>query len=97
MKILVIQIRGKIYHINEIGQMVRTDMPMKFHDSWIFVGGIHHHWCNSVTRVFKDTWKNPEILLGCLLVDRDHNTLRVWGGRYNGRIPRITKSYITEL
>jgi len=95
-KILNIRIRGELYKCNDIQQFVRTDMPMKFHDSWKFLGGMTHHWCNHINVRFKDAWENPKLLIGCMLVDLDHETMRVWGGSYNGKLPRITQAYFTE-
>jgi hypothetical protein len=97
MKILVIYIRGERYHVNEAGQMVRTDMPMQFHDSWQFLGGSRHHWSRHIDINLKQAFVAPELLKGCLLWDKDHGTVRQWGGSYCGKLPRITSAYISQL
>jgi len=97
MTVLVIHIRGEIYFANEQGQFIRTDQPMRFHDSWKILGGMHHHFCTHVSRKFAWAWSEPHILVGCLLVDQDHGTTRVWAGSYHGKLPRITACYKKEV
>jgi hypothetical protein len=97
MKILVIQIRGEWYHVNEIGQFIRTDMPMAFHDSWQFYGVSTHHWHNHPVYKLSDVWNNPKIAIGGYLWDKDHGTIRTWGGCYHGKLPRITACYFKDI
>lgn len=94
MKILNIEIRGELYKVNTKGQLIRTDMPMEFHDSWRFLGISFHHWRNGIDMNLRHAFKSPEKLIGGLLWDIDHNTIRKWGGKYNGKLPRITNAYI---
>jgi hypothetical protein len=37
---------------------------------------------------------NPEKIVGGMVWDVDHGTTRVWGGSYNGHLPRITSAWV---
>lgn len=96
MKILNFTFRGKLYQVDEQGRIKANGLNY-FSDNWIFLGGMHHHWCNYLTKSLKDAFKNPKILENCLGMDIDHGTTRIWSGQYNGRLPRINNVYITEI
>ena len=96
-EILIIQIRGEIYHVNSIGQFVRTDMLMKFHDNWRFLGVSTHHWNNHIVHNFTTIWQNPDLAINGYLWDLAHGTTLIWGGSYNGRLPKVTLCYKTTI
>ena len=94
-QILNFYIRGERYEVNRRGQMRRTDTNMKFSDTWKFLGVSFHHWKRSVDLTVAQAFKNPDALVKGLVWDLDHGTTRQWGGRYNGRLPRIISACIT--
>lgn len=100
MKVLEFTCRGERFEVDSDGRIRRPELRFreyrKFSNEWKFLGGMHHHWCNHITRRFIEAWENPEILNGCLAADRDHGTVRVWGGRYLGGLPRIRNARIAE-
>ena len=95
MKILNFTFRGEPYQVDEEGR-IKANGLKSFSSTWIFLGGMHHHWNTRLTAPLKDVFKNPELLENCLGMDNDHGTVRQWSGMYNGRIPRINNVYITE-
>lgn len=105
-KILNFMIRGEWYQANEKGWIKRPDVVLpngkvlstsQFSDTWILLGGSGHHWNNHITLRREEIFKNPKKFIGCLLWDRDHGTIRVWGGSYCGRIPRVQSAYIETV
>ena len=93
MKILCFYHRGQLYKVNESG-MISTYGINHYSDSWIFLGGSSHHWHNHITVTREQAFKEPSLLNGCLGWDIDHGTTRQWGGRYNGKTPRIQNAYV---
>ena len=96
MKILSFRFRGEEYQVNEFGQIKANGLD-DFSNSWLFLGGHKHHWAGYIGVPLAECFKHPEKLNGCLGWDRDHGTLRRWGGRYNGKLPRITSAHITMI
>jgi len=94
MKVLNFECRGKLFKVNEKGELIHTDMPMKFHDSWQFLGVSYHHWRRGIDTDLKEAFNNPYSLIGGIVWDRDHGTVRQWGGSYNGRLPRVTNAFL---
>jgi hypothetical protein len=95
MKILNFYFRGELYQVNENGE-INANGINHYSKNWIFLGGTKHHWSRSITVKLLDAFNDPTKLNGCLGFDRDHGTVREWGGQYNGRLPRITGAHITE-
>lgn len=95
MKILHFTFRGEHYQVNEDAQ-IKTKSNEYFSKDWLFIGGSKHHWSNRITVTMMDAFVNPELLNGCLGWDIDHGTTRQWGGRYNGKLPRISNAYVAE-
>lgn len=95
MKTLNFRHRDVYYTINELGQ-IKTNHTSDFSDNWIFLGGTKHHWSNHITVSLKECFENPKALEGCLGFDKDHGTMREWGGSYCGTLPRIRNVYIIE-
>jgi len=93
MRVLNFTFRGESYRVNKKGY-INTDAFHGFSDTWIFGGGIKHHWGTKVSVTLADAFENPERLNGCLGSDIDHGTMRIWGGRYNGKLPRIENCYV---
>jgi hypothetical protein len=93
MRSLHFQFRGEHYEVDEHGR-IKVNGLREFSDSWIFLGGAKHHWCNRITISLSDAFKNPSDLNGCLGFDEDHGTRRQWGGSYCGKLPRISNAYV---
>jgi hypothetical protein len=56
-----------------------------------------HHWRNQPDIMLKHAFNEPERIIGCLVCDVDHGTPRVWGGQYNGKLPRVTDASIIDI
>jgi len=87
-KILVFYFRGERYEVNEDGH-IKANGLQEHSPDWIFLGGSQHHWSGRATVTLKDAFAAPKTLNGCLGWDKDHGTMRRWGGRYCGGLPRI--------
>ena len=85
--------RGEEYRVNEEGHINANGIG-HFSKDWIFLGGSCHHWCNTVSFPLKVAFENPGLLNGCLGWDRDYGTTRQWGGRYCGKLPRISNARV---
>ena len=96
MKILHFSFRGTHYQVNEKGH-IKANALNDFSPTWIFLGGSTHHWHNSVTIPLHEVFENPGKLNGCLGWDKDHGTIRCWGGSYGGKLPRIKEAYVDEV
>jgi hypothetical protein len=95
MKTLHFSFRGDHYKVNEAGQINANGIGY-YSQNWLFLGGTKHHWSNRVTVSLKDAFNDPKLLNGYLGFDKDHGTVRKWGGQYCGKLPRISSAYITE-
>lgn len=95
-KVLSFYCRGEQYLVNEEGHINANNIGY-FSSKWLFLGGTKHHWSNRIQHSLKDAFENPQLLNGCLGWDRDHGTLRQWGGRYNGKLPRISGAQIITI
>jgi len=93
MKILNFYFRGQLYKVNEAGEINANGIE-HYSTAWLFLGGTKHHWSNHITVKLSEVFNDPTILNGCLGFDRDHGTVRQWGGRYNGKLPRISGAHI---
>jgi len=97
MKTLEFQCRGNWYSCNEKGDIIESDgRKMSGDGQWRFLGVSTHHWHNRIIYMFADIWDNPELAKKGIVWDYDHGTIRVWGGLYFGKQPRITACYIKE-
>jgi len=83
--------RGKEYQVDQTG---RIKVDGEFSNTRIFLGGSTHHWCKFTDVTLDMAFKNPSLLDGCLGWDTDHGAVRRWGGRYNGKLPRISGVYV---
>ena len=79
MRTLVFYFRGECYEVNEKGH-IKANGLSDFSSSWVFLGGSSHHWHNRITVTLEDAFNMPGLLNGCIGWDRDHVTLRRWGG-----------------
>ena len=86
-------IRGKRYEVNHEGYLRRADMKMDYSPTWKFLGVSFHHWRQNIDIHLQEALKYPERLVGGRVWDEDHGTIRLWSGRYNGKLPRITSAY----
>lgn len=83
--------RGDYYVVNKHGQILQANNTYnEFGDSWLFLGVSTHHWHSHITIPFNEIWKRPKEALKGIVWDLDHNTTRLWGGQYCGKLPRIT-------
>jgi len=96
MKVLQFSFRGEIYQVDKIGR-IKANGLKTFSDNWIFLGGSSHHWHNHITVTLQQAFEMPGLLDGCLGWDRDHGTLRQWGGSYYGKLPRIRNAQIVII
>jgi hypothetical protein len=97
MKTLHFQCRGEWFVCDEDGQFI----ILKNHETkgvpyWKFLGVSTHHWHNRIIHTFEDIWDNPELAKKGIVWDYDHGTIRIWGGSYLGKQPRITACYGEE-
>lgn len=88
--------RGELYRVDESGR-IQTKGNGKFSDTWGFLGGSSHHWMNRISVTRTQAFSEPEKLNGCLGWDRDHGSTRMWGGQYNGKLPRITGAHVVDV
>jgi len=96
MKVLAFNFRGQKYLVDLQGRINANDIGY-FSEAWIFLGGSSHHWHTSIKVTRDAAFENPKLLNGCLGWDRDHGTIRRWGGLWNGRIPRMSNAHIEEI
>ena len=96
-KFLSIYIRGEWYMIDENGYIFggpnNIRQPSR---NWRFLGVSTHHWHNRIIYTFKDIWENPDLAIHGYLWDEDHGTTRIWGGKYDGHLPRIVRCFHYE-
>jgi hypothetical protein len=64
------------------------------HPSWKIVGFSRHHWARSYKPLTEST--KAEDAEGSLVWDFDHGTLRRWGGRCDGKIPRARRAAVWQ-
>ena len=83
--------RGIWYKVRDDGMMTREGIP-EFSYDWFFLGVSFHHWRKSLDVPFSSD-VNAENFLRGLVWDRDHGTVRSWGGSYFGSLPRVTAAY----
>ena len=88
-EVLYLSIRGEKYKIHSNGDIERTDMVFSPSEEWKFLG-VSTHWRNNhIVHSFEDIWDKPELALKGYVWDLDHGTTRMWGGQYNGKLPRV--------
>ncbi len=93
-KILEFKCRGNWYSCDEHGNIFAVnDKKMSGDGSWKFLGVSTHHWHNRIIHTFEDIWNNPELAKKGIVWDFDHGTIRMWGGSYFGKQPRITNCF----
>jgi hypothetical protein len=95
MKILCFTFRGEQYRVNESGH-IKVEGLDYYSSNWIFLGGSRSHLSKTIDISLGAAFENPDSLNGCLGWDRDYGTLRQWGGRYNGKLPRISLAYVAN-
>ncbi len=97
METLNFQCRGQWYSCDKLGNITYSnDNKLPSDGNWKFLGVSTHHWHTRITIPFTEIWENPELTKNGIIWDFDHGTIRTWGGRYMGRIPRITACYKTK-
>ena len=96
MKVLRFYFRGELYEINEQGH-IKANGLNDFSSTWIFLGGSRHHWRNGIDVSLQQAFENPGLLDGCIGWDLDHGTTRQWGGRYYGKLPRISRPCVVDI
>lgn len=98
MKTLLFTCRGERYKVKPNGDMLQVNNTYNNWDEhWKFKGVSFHHWRRSRDINVVEAFENPKSLIGGLVWDVDHGTLRQWGGSYYGKLPRITEAYIVEV
>lgn len=89
---LYFRCRGEYFKVDDEGNMTQIRNSC-FSKQWKFLGVSFHHWRKGIDLPFKEAKENPSKLVGGLVWDLDHGTLRRWAGRYSGKLPRITQAY----
>jgi len=98
MKVLKFECRGEWYKVKQNGNMLQINNTYNSWDeNWQFLGVSFHHWHNHIILSCKEAFNNPKQLINGIVWDNDHNTIRIWGGRYCGRLPKITNAYVENL
>ena len=92
-KFLCFTFRGQFYTVDKKGRILANNLK-EFSDTWIFLGGSHHHWSRHIDVTLEDAFKNPRLLQDCLGWDLDHGTVRQWSDSYYGKLPRICNPQI---
>lgn len=100
-KYLYFECRGESFIINKKGQLMQERAfhdPCYggFHDSWKVLGFSTHHWRNSPDISVNEAFRNPEKIRNTIVFDIDHGTVRVWGGSYYGKLPRVTRVILSN-
>ena len=85
------KVRGEWFKVNDDG-FITQETNDDFSGKWLFLGVSFHHWRNGLDVRFSQKTL-PENLIGGLVWDNDHGTIRQWGGSFLGRLPRITSAY----
>jgi hypothetical protein len=86
--------RGQSYRLTDEGWIKRMDMPFTPSPSWTVVAVVQR-W-NAHPKYGINDWPALKRELDAgktvtgYLYDRDHGSLRMWGGSYGGRIPKVT-------
>ena len=89
---LYFRCRGEYFKVDEDGNMTQKNNS-NFSEQWKFLGVSFHHWRGGIDiRYSKEI--QPEKLINGLVWDLDHGTTRQWGGRYMGKLPRITQAWV---
>jgi len=96
MKVLQFRFRGDIYQVDGKGR-IKTSKTGGFSNDWIFLGGSTHHMKGYPNVRLEQAFDDPDSLRRCYGWDRDHGTLRRWGGRWGGQIPKIENPTIVEI
>jgi len=95
MTTLHFECRGKWYKVKPDGDLIQEENHYNNWDgNWIFLGVSFHHWRRGIDMTLKEIFENPVKAIGGLVWDVDHGTIRIWGGEYCGKLPRITHCYI---
>jgi hypothetical protein len=89
---LYFQCRGEYFKVDNKGNMTQGKND-NFSGNWKFLGVSFHHWRKGIDLPFEEAVKNPSKLIGGLVWDLDHGTLRRWSGQYSGKLPRIMHAY----
>ena len=98
MKTLIFECRGELYKIKKNGDMLQVNNTYNEWDSnWQFLGVSFHNWRRGIDKTVKEAFNNPASIMGGLVWDIDHNTIRQWGGNYYGKLPRITRAHIEDI
>lgn len=95
MKTLLFEARGEWYKVKENGDLLQVNNTYnKWDKNWKLLGVSFHHWKQSINLGVKELFKNPDKMKNGIIWDIDHGTTRVWGGQYNGKLPRVSSAYI---
>ena len=68
-----------------------------FSDKWKLLGVTKKWNRNSLDVKFDEIWEDPGRMRSGYVYDLDHGTTRMWGGRYNGKLPRVEYACRVEL
>ena len=84
--------RGGMFIADSEGRITTRehfDTGGDFSGGWI-LRGVAKKWNrNSIDVTFAEIWDDPSRMYNGYVYDTDHGTNRMWGGRYEGKIPRV--------
>jgi hypothetical protein len=89
------QARGQYFTVNKKGE-IKSVKSSGFSPTWIILGFSTHHWRSFPDIPLEDAFKHPHSIVKGLVWDKDHGTTRVWGGRYAGKLPRVTAAWVND-
>lgn len=94
-KILFFVVRGHTYAVDQQGRIKGPGLE-SYSSEWLLLGVSRHHWSRRVEIPLSALFENPERMKNGLVWDRDHGTVRQWGGQHGGKLPRVTAAWIEE-
>ena len=91
MAIYNMQISGEYYHVDTEGRIKRLGIKgFGFSNTWT-VYGVAERWNSHPVpwNIIKKHLNTGATVTG-YLYDVDHGTVRMWGGKYAGKLPKVT-------
>jgi len=98
MKVLHFLYRGEWYKVKENGDMLQElNTYNEWNEDWRFLGVSFHHWRRGMDLTVKESFKHPNKMVGGLVWDIDHGTIRQWLGSFYGKLPRVSSAYVDTI
>jgi hypothetical protein len=87
--------RGEYFVINRKGE-VKSKGSGEFSPTWLILGFSTHHWRQGWDIPVSEAFKKPASIVKTIVWDKDHGTVRTWGGSYYGKLPRVTAAWVND-